>query len=74
MREYFYKAVIEPQEEGGYTAFVPKLPGCVSEGETYQETLENIREAIELYIEVLEERKQPILFDNTHIAEIGVLV
>ena len=42
MKEYFYKVIIEPQPEGGYTAFVPKLPGCVSEGETYQETLDNI--------------------------------
>ena len=74
MKEYFYNVVIEPQEEGGYTAFVPKLSGCVSEGETYQETLENIREAIELYLEVLAERQQQIIFDNTHIAEIGVLV
>lgn len=74
MKEYFYKVVIEPQAEGGYTAFVPKLPGCVSEGETYQETLDNIREALELYLEVLEERQQQILFDDTHFAEIGVRV
>ena len=47
--QYFYKIIIEPQEEGGYSAFVPKLPGCVSEGETYDETIANIKEAIELY-------------------------
>ncbi len=57
LKEYFYKVVVEPQTEGGYTAYVPKLPGCVSEGETYQETLENIHEALELYFEVLEERQ-----------------
>ena len=34
MKTYFYKTIIEPAEEGGYTAYVPKLPGCVSEGET----------------------------------------
>jgi predicted RNase H-like HicB family nuclease len=45
------KVVLEPQEEGGYTVYVPSLPGCISQGETYEETLENIREAIELYLE-----------------------
>jgi len=43
--------VLEPQEEGGFTAHVPSLPGCVSQGETKQETIKNIKEAIELYLE-----------------------
>ena len=72
MREYYYKVIIEPQEEGGFTAYVPKLPGCVSEGETYQETLDNIREALELYLEVLKEREKRIVCDDTHIAELCV--
>jgi len=42
-----YKVIFEPQEEGGYTATVPALPGCVSEGETYDQALVNIQEAIE---------------------------
>ena len=42
------KVVIEPQEEGGYTVFVPTLPGCVSQGETTEEAIANIREAIGL--------------------------
>jgi len=37
-------------EEGGYTVEVPALPGCISEGDTYEEALKNIREAIELYL------------------------
>ncbi len=45
------KIVLEKQEEGGYTAYVPALPGCVSQGETEQEAIENIKEAIELYLE-----------------------
>ena len=45
------KVVLELQEEGGYTVYVPALPGCISQGETYEEALENIREAIELYLE-----------------------
>lgn len=43
------KVVLEKQEEGGYTVYVPSLPGCISEGETKEEALKNIREAIELY-------------------------
>jgi hypothetical protein len=46
MKTYFYKAIIEPAEEGGDTAYVPKLPGCVSEGETYEEAMANIKEAL----------------------------
>ena len=45
------KVVIESSEEGGFTVYVPSLPGCVSEGETEQEAMQNIREAIELYLE-----------------------
>lgn len=43
--------VLEPQEDGGYTVFVPSLPGCISQGDTKKEALENIKEAIELYLE-----------------------
>ena len=49
------KIILEPSEEGGYTAFVPSLPGCISEGNTKAEALKNIREAIELYLEPVED-------------------
>ncbi len=49
------KIVLEPSEDGGYTAIVPALPGCVSEGNTREEALKNIREAIELYLEPVED-------------------
>lgn len=45
------KVVLEPSDEGGYTAYVPSLPGCISEGDTMEEALANIREAIDLYLE-----------------------
>ncbi len=45
------KVVLEPQEEGGYTVYVPSLPGCISQGETQEEALDNITEAIVLYLE-----------------------
>ena len=47
------KVVLEPSDEGGYTVHVPSLPGCISQGETREEALVNIREAIELYLEPL---------------------
>ena len=43
--------VLDPCEEGGYHAWVPALPGCHSEGETEEEAVANITEAIELYLE-----------------------
>lgn len=49
------KVVLEPSDEGGYTVFVPSLPGCISEGNSKKEALKNIREAIELYLEEVED-------------------
>ena len=51
------KVVLEPSEEGGYTAIVPSLPGCISEGDTKEEALKNIQEALELYLEPVEDDK-----------------
>ncbi len=48
------KIILEPSEEGGYTAIVPSLPGCISEGNTRDEALKNIKEAVELYLEPVE--------------------
>ncbi len=45
------KIYLEEQEEGGYTVFVPALPGCISEGDTLEETIKNIKEAIVLYLD-----------------------
>ena len=49
------KIVLQPSDDGGFTVYVPSLPGCVSEGETEQEALKNIREAIELYLEPVDD-------------------
>lgn len=45
------RAVFEASDEGGYTVYVPSLPGCISEGDTLEEAQANIRQAIELYLE-----------------------
>jgi predicted RNase H-like HicB family nuclease len=49
------KVILEPSEEGGFTVYVPSLPGCVSEGETEEEAILNIKEAIELYLEPVDD-------------------
>lgn len=48
------RVVLEPSEEGGYTVYVPSLPGCISEGEDIDDALTNIQEAVELYLEAVE--------------------
>ena len=59
---YEFDTVIMEDETGGYVAFVPALPGCHTQGETLQELLENVKEAIELYLETLtEEEKKELL-------------
>lgn len=45
------QVILIPDEDGGYSVEAPGLPGCISQGDTVDEVLENIREAIELYIE-----------------------
>jgi predicted RNase H-like HicB family nuclease len=47
-------------EEGGYSAIVPSLPGCGSQGDTAEEAIQNVREAIELHVEGLVERQLPV--------------
>ena len=50
-----FKVLLEPSEQGGFTVYVPSLPGCISEGETAEDALTNIKEAIELYLEPVED-------------------
>ena len=60
-RVYQYTAIFEPDEKaGGFTVTIPALPGCVSEGDTFEEATENIKEAAGLYIEVMEQKKTEI--------------
>lgn len=55
-----YRVMLEPEEEGGYAVWVPALPGCVSQGETRDEALANIREAIQCYLESCLKHGEPI--------------
>jgi predicted RNase H-like HicB family nuclease len=51
-----FTAVYEPAEEGGYAAFVEEVPGAISQGETLEEARENLKEALELMLEVNREK------------------
>jgi len=58
------QVLIYPGEDGGFIAECPSLPGCISQGKTRQEALQNIKEAIELYIDVLKEDGLSVPEDN----------
>ncbi|MCS6951117.1 MAG: type II toxin-antitoxin system HicB family antitoxin, partial [bacterium] len=61
MKVYDFKVLLEPDEEaGGYVVTCPSLPGCYSQGETVEEALANIREVIELCLEDLLARGEPV--------------
>ena len=54
---YQYTAVFESNKSGVYTVTIPSLPGCISEGNTFEEALKNIEEAAELYLEDIKSDK-----------------
>jgi predicted RNase H-like HicB family nuclease len=64
------KVVLEPSDEGGFTVLVPALPGCISEGDTREEALASIREAIALYLEPVDDdlTRSP----DSEIAEVAI--
>ena len=55
-----YRVLIEQDEDGVFVAEVPSLPGCISQGETREKAVENIREAITLYLESLAAHDEPV--------------
>ena len=73
MREY--TIILDPDvEDGGYTVTVPLLPGCITQGDTVEECVDRAKEAIELYLESLAGRGQPIPEEVTHPLAIVVSV
>ncbi len=63
-----FKVVLEPSDEVGFTVSVPALPGCISEGDTEEEALQNIKEAIELYLEPTEDNT--VVSDKARVIEL----
>jgi predicted RNase H-like HicB family nuclease len=64
------RVVLQPSDEGGFTALVPALPGCISEGDTRDEALVNIQEAVQLYLEPVDD--DAALSPNAEVIEIAV--
>jgi len=62
-----YKILLKKEPEGQYTATVPALPGCITFGENIEHAIQMAKEAIEIYIEELEDRGEPIPNDNETI-------
>lgn len=60
---------IEQDEAGYYVAEVPALPGCLSQGKTYEEAISNIKEAVEGWLEVMESKQE---YDSTGLVEVAV--
>ena len=68
-----FKIVLTPDcEEGGYNVIVPALPGCVTQGETIEESISRAREAIEGFIEALQLVGQPIPDSDVLMAEVEI--
>jgi antitoxin HicB len=59
-----FNIILRPEPEGGFTAIVPILPGCVTYGRTLAEAKEMVRDAISRYIESLKRHKEPIPTDD----------
>ena len=55
-----YRVLIEQDEDGVYVAEVPALPGCISQGRTRSEAIDNIKEAIAAYLESLQAHNEPV--------------
>lgn len=55
-----YTVVFEPAEEGGYIARVPSLPGCATQGDTFEEAQENAKDAIEGYLEAMRDMSEEV--------------
>ncbi|MBM4136005.1 MAG: type II toxin-antitoxin system HicB family antitoxin [Nitrospira sp.] len=74
MKEYTYTIVLDREEDGGYHAFCPALPGCHTQGDTYDEAIENIKDAIRVYIESLISHGEKIPIEDIAIKPLKVAV
>lgn len=73
-KEYRFTVLIEPCEEGGFFAMCPVFPGCHVEGETYEETLKEMRAAIDAFVEDYKEEGEAIPDDDVTITTLRVAV
>jgi len=71
---YNFTVIFEREDDGGYHVFCPILKGCHAQGETYDEALTNIKDAMELYLESLKIHKEPIPLEDVLIKPLQVAV
>jgi predicted RNase H-like HicB family nuclease len=64
MKSYTYRVIIEPDENDTFHAYVPALPGCHTWGETFEQTRQNIRDAIDIYLRSIIADKEQIPEDK----------
>lgn len=74
MTKHHFTVVLERDPDGGFHAFCPALKGCHSEGDTVDEAVANVREAIEVYLESLASRGEPIPVEDLLIKPVEVAV
>jgi predicted RNase H-like HicB family nuclease len=67
-----YSVIVHKAEEGGFWVEVAALPGCHSQGETVEEALENVKEAIAVYLEALREEGRDIPKDEDVVFKVAV--
>ena len=73
-KEYRFTIIIEPCEEGGYFAMCPAFPGCHVEGENYEETIDEMRKAINAFITDYSEDNEPLPEDDVTVTSLKVAV
>ncbi len=74
MKALTYPIVLEPlsdEDGGGFAAFAPDLPGCMSDGETPEEALANVRDAIAVWIEAAQDLGRKVPDPSRHLARVG---
>jgi predicted RNase H-like HicB family nuclease len=74
MKIYNYTVIFEKEEDGGYHVFCPTLPGCHTQGDTYDKAMKNIKDAIRLYIESLKAHHEPIPEEDITIKPLRITV
>ncbi len=74
MKKHSYTVLLDRQPDGGYHVFCPVLPGCHSEGDTVDEALKNVEEAIEVYIESLKAHGESVPEEHLLIKPMEIAV
>lgn len=67
-----YSAIFQEEKKGGYSVWIPELPGCASQGESFDEALVNIREAIELYLEETKKDSYSISYKKQFVVPVQI--